>query len=113
VGPKPYGFKPHEKRILQDRLLELLIRDYVRQLKLPPPRHWDFRSWSDRILWYSHRQHQLYNHLRVLDKHHIGLVFIFVGKEAEQYVSLIDKTKHDVRDCAPWFFSDDAIDWRV
>lgn len=50
---------------------------------------------------------------RELNDRCLGLIVILVGKEAEEFEAIFDKTKHDVRVCEPYFYADDAINWRI
>lgn len=87
--------------------------DYMRQLRVQPPRHYDLREWKPYVVMLSDRTPQIYNHIRMLDKDRDGLIFILVGRRAEQLAPLIDKSKHDVRDYEPYFYREDNIRWMI
>ena len=90
-----------------------MVRDYLVCLKTMPPRHWDFREWKKEILMLSYKDDQIFETLTYLNRFTEGLIFIFIGKQAENYAVIIDKTKHDIRDIEPYFFKEDHIKWII
>lgn len=51
--------------------------------------------------------------LTMLNRKTVGKIFIFVGPKAENYAVIIDKSKHDVRECEPYFFPEDDVQWKI
>lgn len=42
-----------------------------------------------------------------------GLIIILIGREAEKFEPVFDKTRHDVRTVEPFLRPDDPVDWRI
>lgn len=56
---------------------------------------------------------ETFNLCRSYNHKFTGLVVVLVGAEAERLIPCFDQDKHDVRACEPYFFKDDAVDWRI